>query len=170
MSLRAMGHIQLGIMLALGGLSNEAAQAGEPTCPAPQLYANLTKSDSKWEVEADPLPPEPKMEVGSVAFQPVQRMTLQGGAIFVAPFRSDFKKARIRVVGHDVSLDRIQFQYAPFPHMWEALMVERYAQPSVRFTLSASDGACGARALVLTIDGMAAAKPFPIQQWQFTRK
>jgi hypothetical protein len=170
MSLRAMGHMRLVILLVLGGLYNEATQADEEKCSAPQLYANLMKSDSKWEVEADPLPPKARMEVGSIAFQPIQDLTFHSGAIWVAPFRTEFNKARIRVVGHDVSLDRIQFQYALGPEMWEALMVERYAQPRVRFTFSAPDGECGARELVLTIDGTAASKPFSIQQWQFKRK
>ncbi|BAM92289.1 hypothetical protein S58_63150 [Bradyrhizobium oligotrophicum S58] len=170
MSLRALGHMRLFILLVLGGLYNEPTQADEQKCSASQLYGNLMRSGSEWEVEADPLPPKARMEVGSIAFQPIQRLTVHSGAIWVAPFRTDFEKARIRVVGNDVSLDRIRFQYALGPEMWEALMVERYAQPTVQFTLSAPDGECGARALVLTIDGTAASKPFPIQRWQFKRK
>ena len=170
MSSRAMGHMRLVILLVLGGLYNEATQADEQKCSAPQLYANLMKSDSKWEVDADPLPPRRRIEVGSIAFQPIQRLTVQGGAMWVAPFRDDFEKARIRVVGNDVSLDRIRFMRALGPEMWQALMVQIYAQPGVRFTLSAPDGECGARALVLAIDGMAASLSFPIERWQFKRK
>jgi hypothetical protein len=70
MSLRAMGHMRLVILLVLGGLYNEATQAGEQKCSAHQLYANLMKSDSEWEVEADPLPPKERITVGSVLFSP----------------------------------------------------------------------------------------------------
>ncbi|WP_316160019.1 hypothetical protein [Bradyrhizobium sp. SZCCHNRI20481] len=166
-----MGHMRLAILFVLAGLHAEATHADEQKCRAPQLYANLMKSESKWEVEEDPLPPKERIEVGSVAFQPIKQLSVdQGGAIWVAPFGADFNKARIRVVGKDVLLDRIRFLRALGPEMWEALMGQRYAQPRVRFTLSAPDGECGARALVLTIDGTAASAPFPIQQWQFKRK
>ncbi|MGJ5134236.1 hypothetical protein [Bradyrhizobium oligotrophicum] len=166
-----MGHMRLAILLVLAGLHTEATHADEQKCRAPQLYANLMKSDSEWQVEEDPLPPKKRIEVGSVAFQPIKQLSFdQGGAIWVAQFGADFNKARIRVVGNDVLLDRIRFLYALSPKMWEAWMGQRYAQPRVRFTLSAPDGECGARGLVLTIDGMAASKPFAIEQWPFKRK
>ncbi|MGJ4929276.1 hypothetical protein ACQR1I_24785 [Bradyrhizobium sp. HKCCYLS2038] len=169
MSLRAMGHLRLVIPLALAGLYNEATHADEQKCRAPQLYANLIKSDSKWMVEEDPLPPKKRIEVGSVAYQPIKQLSFNRGAIWVAQFGADFWAARIRVMGKDVSIDRIRFLRA-FGPMWEALVGEWYAQPRVRFTLSAPNGECGARALVLTIDGTAASKPFPIEQWQFRRE
>ncbi|MGJ4929275.1 hypothetical protein ACQR1I_24790 [Bradyrhizobium sp. HKCCYLS2038] len=170
MSLRAMGHLRLVIPLALAGLYNEATHADEQKCRAPQLYANLMKSDSKWTVEEDPLPPRKRIEVGSVAYQPIKQLSFDRGTFWVAQFGADFWEARIRVVGKDVSLDRIRFLYAGSPRMWEALVGEWYAQPRVRFTLSAPDGECGARALVLTIDGTAASKPFVTEQWRFERK
>jgi hypothetical protein len=120
--------------------------------------------------EVDPLPPKERIEVGSIVFQPIQRLRIRGGAIWVAPFHDDFDQARIRVVGNEVSLDRIRFMRPLGPEMWQALMVQRYAQPRVRFNLSAPDGECGAGPLVLTIDGQAAASPFPIERWQFKRK
>lgn len=76
--------------------------------------------------------------------------------------------ARLRVVGKELSLDRIAFML-PLPAMMQSMIIQRYAKPGVRFTLSAPDGACGAGALVLTIDGTAAAEPFPTEQWQFKR-
>jgi hypothetical protein len=171
MNVLAMRLMRLVILLLLGGLYNEATQAEEQKCSAPQLYANLMKSDSNWMAEADPLPPKGRIEVGSIVFQPIPRLRIRGGAIWVAPFYADFDQARIRVVGNEVSLDRIRFMRPLGPEMWEALMVQKYAQPQVRFNLSAPDGECGAGALVLTIDGKAAAAPpFPIERWQFKRK
>ncbi|MGJ4951380.1 hypothetical protein [Bradyrhizobium sp. HKCCYLS20291] len=170
MSLRATGYLRLVILLVFVGLYSEATHADEQKCGAPQLYANLIKSDSYWMVEEDPLPPKKRIEVGSVAYQPIKQLSFDRGAIWVAQFGADFNESRIRAVGKDVSLDRIRFMLVSGPEMWEALMAQRYTQPRVRFTLSAPDGECGARALVLTIDGTAASKPFPIEQWQFRRE
>ncbi|MGJ4951379.1 hypothetical protein [Bradyrhizobium sp. HKCCYLS20291] len=115
MSLRAKDLMKLAILLVLGGVYGEAAQADEQKCSARRLYANLMKFDSDWEVEENPLPPQARMEVRSVAFQPVRRLAIQDGAIYAAPFRSDFKKARIRVVGKTSASIESSFSMHPFP-------------------------------------------------------
>jgi len=156
-----------------------AVHAGEQRCSAARLHANLAKSDGKWWlVEEDPLPPQKRITVGTeypacVAhcerpFQPIRRLSIDGVKIWVAPFGSDYMLARLRVVGKELSLDRITFML-PLPAMWQSVIIQRYAKPGVRFTLSAPDGECGAGALVLTIDGTGAAEPFSTEQWQFKR-
>ncbi|CCD91625.1 hypothetical protein BRAO375_1600023 [Bradyrhizobium sp. ORS 375] len=107
MSLRAIGNLRLTILLVLGCFYNEAANAGDQKCGAPQLYENLMKSDGKWLVEEDPLPPDERIVVGSVAYQLIKQLSFHLGAIWVAQFGADFNEARIRVVGKDVSIDRI---------------------------------------------------------------
>ncbi|WP_315783996.1 MULTISPECIES: hypothetical protein [unclassified Bradyrhizobium] len=165
-----MSHMKLVILLVLGGLYSAAAHAGDQKCGAPQLYENLMKSDSYWLVEDDPLPPDERIVVGSVAYQPIKQLCFNRGAFWVAQFGADFNQARIRVVGKALSIDRIRFMRAVGPRMWKALIAQSYTQPRVRFTLSATDGECGARALVLAIDGTSAPEPFGIERWQFRLK
>jgi hypothetical protein len=173
-TINPIGFLFLLLMVFYGA----AVHAGEQKCSAARLRANLTKSDGKWWlVEDDPLPPQKRRTVGDEypacgarcesPFQPIQRLSIDGARISVVAFGADYMPARLRVVGKELSLDRIAFMLPTA--MWQSLIIQRYAKPGVRFTLSAPDGACGAGALVLTIDGTAAAEPFPTEQWQFKR-
>lgn len=168
----------LSFCMLLTFLYGTAVHAGEQKCNASRLRENLAKSDGKWLVEDDPLPPQKRITVGAryqactsrceSPFQPIRRLSIAGDKIWVAPFGSDYMPAKLRVVGDRLNLDRITFMQ-PLPAMWQSMIIQRYAKPGVRFTLSAPDGECGAGALVLTVDGTAAAEPFPTEQWQFKR-
>ncbi|MEY9359598.1 hypothetical protein ABH994_002319 [Bradyrhizobium yuanmingense] len=174
-AMKPIGFLFLLLMFLYGA----AVHAGEQKCSAARLRANLTKSDGKWWlVEEDPLPPQKRITVGTeypacVAhcenpFQPIRRLSIDRDKTWVAVFGADYMPARLRVAGKELSLDRIAFML-PLPAMWQSVIIQRYAKPGVRFTLSAPDGACGAGTLVLTIDGRAAAEPFPTERWQFKR-
>lgn len=176
MSARAEKPVGL-FLLLLMFLYGGTVHAGDQKCSAARLRANLTKSDGKWWlVEEDPLPPRKKITVGAEypacaefcqsPFQPIRRLSIDRDKIWVAVFGADYMPARLRVVGKDLHLDRIAFMQ-PLPKMWQSIVIQRYAKPNVLFILSAPDGECGAGALVLTVDGTAAAKPFPTEQWQF---